>query len=236
MRVLMRVLWMLLAMVALAGYASGSDPWSVTDQPPVYSPSWLGDHVFYGQGQSATNYPANVRDNSEIVDDLPNSLIGQRVCGVGFYVGTFSGAPWENPNGVCVRIYGGKCPPPLSASSTFYLPWYSLEKTLVWESGNNRCYLCFGCLSVEVSIGAGMSIGFQVDNQNTNLRYYFNMSDDKGGTVYYGECRTYVDWTYAGYPRWTAMAHDIGYFLLNGGCAASGSEDTTWGEIKALFR
>ncbi|MFH1314056.1 MAG: hypothetical protein ABIJ00_12635 [Candidatus Eisenbacteria bacterium] len=166
-------------------------------------------------------YNANTAFGSEVVDDIPDGFVGMQILDIVFYVSEW-GDYWIDPTGVYVNIYYSECAPGLVPDVVLYFPWGDLIKEVVYDSpGSYTCYRCKGLLDSPVAIVADMSLGFQVDNSWGQVVPYSGivMTDD---AITFGDCESYWDATYWGYPRWTAgsdyfgIARDVAYCLSDG--------------------
>ena len=183
---------------------------------------------------------ASTAYESEIADDIPDSLVGRSIGEVTLYVTEWGHTEWVEPLGLVIRFYDGACPPPLDAAIEFDISWDSLMTGLeVMTPPTRIVYSATAALPSTVTVTPGMSIGAHVVT-DWPLQPYAGLTLTEPGDCYgCGE----LSWDDAahGAPRWTplssatAIEADLAYCLAEEG---TGIQDgtTSWGRIKSLFR
>jgi hypothetical protein len=224
----------LLVLFAFAGWAYAD---TATDmrvgeevpvpQPPVEEFYCQPPHIYLQVYNACTGF------GSEVVDDIPDEFVGREIADIVFHVSEWGGF-WTDPAGVYVNVYYSECAPGLDPDLVIYFPWNELITEVIYDDpGNYTSYRCTGYLDPPLPIVADMSLGFQVDNPWGEVTPYCGivMTDDY---VTFGDCETYWDATYWGFPRWTlgsdyfGIARDVAY------CLSEAAVECTGGEI--IFR
>jgi hypothetical protein len=217
-------------MFASLAYADGAMEMKIGEAVPAPAP----DVEFYCQPPHVNlqTLNANTGFGSEVVDDIPGAYAGTDIGDIVFYVSEW-GAAWIDPSGVNINIYYSKCAPGLVPDATYYIGWAQLNAQIYYDDpGNFTTYRCTAYLPGPLPIQASMSIGFQVvTTWGTNVPYTgIVLTDDY---AVYGDCEGYMDPTYWGYPRWTALSpllgipYDVAYCL-------SAVEECSGGDVTYL--
>jgi hypothetical protein len=220
----MKTLLLFLAVLAVAAFAYAADPDHAVAPEQVTVPP-LGAE-FYCQPPHVylQTYNASTAFGSEVADDIPDDFYCTDINDVVFYVSEWGGY-WTDPAGVYINFYDAECPPSQDPYKSFYFEWAGLEREIVYDSpGSFTCYRVQVYLPELVHIEYDMSIGFMVDTPWGQTTPYCGVvvTDD---AVTFGDCGSYWDATYWGYPRWTYGAdyfgvdRDVAYCLssLSGG-------------------
>ncbi|MFH1689805.1 MAG: hypothetical protein ABIE42_06150 [Candidatus Eisenbacteria bacterium] len=184
---------------------------------------------------------ASTAYESEIADDLPDSLVGRSVGEVTLYVTEWGHTEWVEPLGLVVRFYDGACAPPLEPTITYSLSWSELMTSLeVMTPPTIIVYSATAALPFPVTVTSGMSLGAYVVTDWTQ-QPYAGLTLTEPGEVY-GCGESYWDYTPHGAPRWTPLSSatgieaDLAYCLAEVGTGIQEEEATSWGRIKRLYR
>ncbi len=196
--------------------------------------------AFYCQPPSF-DYAVNASTayESEVADDLPDSLTGRNIGEVTLYVTEWGSDEWTEPAGLVIHFYDGECPPPLEAAVVCSFAWSGLETSLEHMNPPMKIvYAATAALPTPVTITAGMSLGAYVV-ADWPLQPYAGLTltqpDDLHGC---GEL--YWDNVTHGAPRWTPLstvtgiAADLAYCLAEEGTGLQ--NEMSWGRMKSLFR
>jgi len=198
--------------------------------------------AFYSQPPSF-DYVVNASTafESEVCDDLPDSLVGRSIGEVTLYVTEWGHFEWVEPLGVVVRFYDGSCPPPVDANIEYNISWDGLESGLEYAEPPMRIvYRVIATLPEPVTVTAGMSLGAFVV---TDWQYepYAGLALTEADEIYAcGEL--YWDDETHGAPRWTSLstateiAADLAFCLADAGTGVQAQRATSWGRIKNLYR
>jgi len=171
---------------------------------------------------------------SEMADDIPSQYQGQEVCDVTLYVAEWGGG-WSNPASMIVNFYNQACPPNMTPDYHFDVSWANCTATLLY-AGSWYVYQVDIPLPSSVFVGPTMSIGGIVGNTWGQNAPYCGLCV----TDYVSGCgEVYWDGAYWGAPRWTPGSYyfgiyaDLAYCI---GCMGVPTQNTTWGQIRGLFR
>ena len=196
--------------------------------------------AFYVQPPSF-DYAVNASTafESEVADDLPDSLTGRTIGEVTLYITEWGSSEWVEPVGVVISFYDGECPPPLEAAVVCSFAWSGLATNLVHMNPPMKIvYVATAALPAPVTITTGMSLGAYVVTDWPMQPYAgltLTQPDDLHGC---GEL--YWDDATHGAPRWTPLSTVTGIAADLAYCLAE--EDTglqneiSWGRMKNLFR
>jgi len=211
-------------------------PASTPTHPPARPPRG----AFYCQPPSF-DYAVNASTafESEVADDVPDSLTGRAIGEVTLYVTEWGSDEWVEPAGVVIRFYDGECPPPLKATVVYSFAWNELTTSLEHMNPPVKIvYAVTAALPTPVTITADMSLGAYVVT-DWPLQPYAGLTltqpDDLHGC---GEL--YWDDATHGAPRWTQLssvtgiAADLAYCLAEEGTGIQ--DEISWGRMKNLFR
>ena len=198
--------------------------------------------AFYCQPPSF-DYAVNASTafDSEVCDDLPDSLAGLSITEVTLYVTEWGHSEWVDPMGVVIRFYEGSCPPPLHAAVEYSISWDDLVSGLEYAEPPVRIvHRVILSLPEPMTITAGMSLGAFVA---TGWQYepYAGLALTAPDEVYAcGEL--YWDDEAHGAPRWTELssatniAADLAFCLSDEVTGIEAQRETSWGRIKSLYR
>ena len=233
------------ASAALAAPVAAPGPLQPSARPaPPATPGHLTTRtprdVFYCQPPSfgyAVN--ASTAYESEVADDLPDSLIGQTVGEVTLYVTEWASGEWVEPAGVVISFYDGECPPPLEAAVVCSFAWAGLMTNLEHMNPPVRIvYSATAALPAPVTVTAGMSLGAYVVT-DWALEPYAGLTLTEPDELH-GCGELYWDDVTHGAPRWTPLstvtgvAADLAYCLAESGTGLP--DERSWGRMKSLFR
>ncbi len=244
------VIGMLLACAALA---SASQTTSLAARGPLPPSAWPAPPttpghltvtpprgVFYSQPPSY-DYAVNASTafESEVADDLPESLAGRAIDEVTLYVTEWGSDEWVEPAGVVIRFYDGRCPPEFEPAIVCSFAWSELTTSLQYMNPPVRIvYTATAALPAPVTITTGMSLGTYVVTDWPHQPYAgltLTEPDELHGC---GEL--YWDNETHGAPRWTPLswvteiAADLAYCLGEVGTGLQ--NEASWGRMKSLFR
>jgi len=222
------ILVLVATLVATCAYATdvmqGRAPEQVTVPRPLFEFYCQPPHVYLQTINASTAFL------SEAADDIPDGFAGMVIHDVVFYV-TEWGGYWTDPEVVYVNFYGAECPPGMAADLTYHFTWGELQKTIVYDApGSFTCYRCLALLPAGVTIGADMSLGFQVVTPWGEVAPYAGIvcTDDYAVS---GDCEGYWDGTNWGYPRWSLISALVGVPLDVAYCLSDG----TGGDADIIF-
>ncbi len=240
-------------LLASAAAASASQTASVAARGPLPPSAWLAPHAtpghltvppprgtFYCQPPSC-DYAVNASTafESEVADDLPESLAGRTIDEVTLYITEWGSDEWVEPAGVVIRFYDEKCPPQLEPAIACSFAWSELTTNLECMNPPVRIvYATTAVLPTPVTITTGMSLGAYVVTDWQNQPYAgltLTEPDELHGC---GEL--YWDNETHGAPRWTPLsavteiAADLAYCLGEAGTGLQ--NEISWGRTKSLFR
>ena len=196
--------------------------------------------VFYCQPPSF-DYAVNASTayQSEVADDLPDSLIGRTIGEVTLYVTEWAFGEWVEPAGVVISFYDGECPPPLEAAVVCSFAWSGLMTSLEHMNPPVRIvYAVTAALPAPITVTPSMSLGAYVVTDWVHEPYAgltLTEPDDLHGC---GEL--YWDDVTHGAPRWTPLstvtgvAADLAYCFAESGTGLP--DEMSWGRMKSLFR
>jgi hypothetical protein len=182
---------------------------------------------------------ASTAFESEVADDLPDSLAGRTVGEVTLYVTEWGSGEWVEPVGVVIRFYDGKCPPPLEPAIVCSFAWSELTTNLECMNPPVRIvYSATAVLPTPVAITTSMSLGAYVVTDWSHQPYAGLTLT--GPDEVHGCGELYWDNETHGAPRWTPLstvteiAADLAYCL--GGEGTGLRNEVSWGRMKSLFR
>ena len=199
--------------------------------------------VLYGQPPAVgLSINASTAFNSEVADDLPDSLAGRTVREVTLYVSEWAAANWIDPQGIVVRFYDGSCPPPLEAAVTCTIGWHGIITELLdWSPPTRIVYSSTFAIEPPVVLSAGMSIGATVITSWGAVPPYAGLTMSTPGDIN-GCGEAYWDDETHGAVRWTrlsdasAITADLAFSLAEEGTGVEEAAPTSWGRLKNLFR
>jgi hypothetical protein len=239
----MRTALAILAVLVFAGavYANNPvqeavNPVQIRAEAPVEVPAnrdeyYQPPHVYLWTLNASAGF------GSELIDDVPDELYCYWITGVDFYVGLW-GDYWMDPDGVIVNFYSEECPPGNLVHSEF-LPWGALDKEIVWDDpGWFTAFWCYGVLEDCIHVDYDLSIGFQVVNWWGDVAPYMGVvtTDDY---LVFGDCEAWwrgAYWGYEGYVSgYFGVPVDVAY-SLDLSIEPSATENTSWGQVKSLYR
>jgi hypothetical protein len=240
----MKVLTLMVVFAAAAAAHAGAATEGITTTPVRLAEARGG---FYCQppgaeqwwaGNAATYY------STEMADDIPNALTGQRISRITFYVSEWECGFWRDPQGLVINFYDQACPPDASPSIHFEVSWGQLDVEIVHDGGPPFWYVrkVTATLPELVTIQPDMSIGGASVNdwsfqEHGWLGLIMTADYDVTG------CEFTMDCAFQGIPRWTpgsatpwwqGIPHDLAYCLAFSGPTPTLS--ATWGRIKELYR
>jgi hypothetical protein len=189
---------------------------------------------------------ASTAFESEVADDLPESMAGWTIGEVTLYVTEWGSTEWVEPAGVVIRFYDERCPPydercppPLEPTIVCSLAWSELTTSLECMDPPVRIvYAATAALPTPVTISTDMSLGAYIVTDWPGQPYAgltLTEPDELHGC---GEL--YWDNETHGAPRWTPLstvteiAADLAYCLGEVGTGLQ--NEVSWGRIKCLFR
>jgi hypothetical protein len=209
--------------------------------PSISAPASSRD-VFYCQDPDFVMiYNISSGFDAEFADDIPVEFAGNTVTTVTVWLGewySMGGPPWTDPVGIRVNFYNESCPPEMEPARTVEIAWDDLDKTLVYESVGSTVYELRVPLDPPLMLEAGMSLG-------ATALIDWGQEEPFTGIVAtpfyvsYGACPAYLDASFWGYDRWTAIdfftqiPQDLAYCLGNGSVAV---ESKTWSLLKSSYR
>jgi hypothetical protein len=233
-----------LAFAAPATLASSellrSSALSVLPATPSDSREPRSREVFYTQAPSF-DYAVNASTafESEIADDLPDSLLGRTIGEVTLHVTEWGAPEWMEPAGVVICFYEGKCPPPLEPAVTESFAWNGLMTSLeLMNPPVKIVYEVTAALSVPFTVVTDLSIGAYVVTDWAGAPYAGLTLTEPGEL--HGCGQLYWDSVTHGAPRWTPLSDatgvpaDLAYSLAEEGTGLT--DEMSWGRIKGLFR
>jgi hypothetical protein len=206
---------------------------------PAFSPP---RGVLYCQPPSF-DYAVNASTafDSEVVDDIPDSLVGLSVGEVTVFVTEWGHDTWVEPVGLVIRFYDGTCPPPLEHSIMCSVSWGGVATSLeLWAPPVRIVYEAIVQLPIHVTLTPGMSVGAYVVTDWPAQPYAGLTTTEPGET--YGCGELYWDNETHGAPRWTPLSAatgisaDLAYCLAEEGTGILPERVTSWARIKELFR
>ncbi len=179
--------------------------------------------------------------NSEVADDLPDSLAGRTVSAITLHVTEWSTSSWVDPVGLKIFFYDGKCPPPLEPALVCSFAWSELTVSLEsYNPPSGIVYAATATLREEIVVTDQMSLGAQVVIDwalQPYAGFALTTPDEIEGC---GEL--YWDDLEHGAQRWTefsavaGFSSDLALCLSDPGTGIDEEEPVTWGRIKTLFR
>jgi hypothetical protein len=199
--------------------------------------------VFYCQPPAA-GYSVNASTayDSELADDIPDSLAGRSIGEVTLYVTEWSALDWIDPQGLVIRFYDGACPPPLEPAVACSVGWTQLATELLDFNPPTRIvYAATAALPSPVAVTAGMSLGAYVVNDWGQVPPYAGLTLSPPDSVA-GCGEAYWDDETHGSPRWspvsaaTDVAADLAFCLAEEGTGVAEAAPSSWGRLKSLFR
>lgn len=214
--------------------------WQASPATPAHLPIPPPRGTFYCQPPSC-GYAVNASTafESEVADDLPESMAGWTIGEVTLYVTEWGSTEWVEPAGVVIRFYDERCPPPLEPAIVCSLAWSELTTSLECMDPPVRIvYAATAALPTPVTISTGMSLGAYIVTDWPGQPYAgltLTEPDELHGC---GEL--YWDNETHGAPRWTPLstvteiAADLAYCLGEVGTGLQ--NEVSWGRIKCLFR
>ena len=236
-----------------AAVASASQTTSLAARGPLPPSAWPAPHTipvhvtpppprgtFYCQPPSC-EYAVNASTafESEVADDLPESLAGWTIGEVTLYVTEWGSDEWIEPAGVVIRFYDGRCPPQFEPAIICSVAWSELTTNLECMNPPVRIvYAATAVLPTPVTITTGMSLGAYVVTDWPHQPYAgltLTEPDELHGC---GEL--YWDNETHGAPRWTPLstvteiAADLAYCLGETGTGLK--DEISWGRVKNLFK
>lgn len=238
----MRILFLIAMILSAPAFAFASGPALMRD-PSARPPEVALDRDPLHCQSPALGFSANASTpfDSEIADDLPDSLVGRMFDEVTLYVAEWLHSEWVDPVGLIINFYDGECPPPMVPASACTFLWDELDVQLVDYSPPTRIvYAAVASLPSPVSITPYMSMGVQV-TIDWDFEPYAGFlltgpEDNKGcGEAYWDDASH-------GAPRWTALSASAGFasdlaFCLNESPTGMDKErEVSWGVMKKLFR
>lgn len=214
--------------------------WQASPATPAHLPIPPPRGTFYCQPPSC-GYAVNASTafESEVADDLPESMAGWTIGEVTLYVTEWGSTEWVEPAGVVIRFYDERCPPPLEPAIVCSLAWSELTTSLECMDPPVRIvYAATAALPTPVTISTDMSLGAYIVTDWPGQPYAgltLTEPDELHGC---GEL--YWDNETHGAPRWTPLstvteiAADLAYCLGEVGTGLQ--NEVSWGRIKCLFR
>ncbi len=216
--------------------------------PVASAARWAGERdPFYCQQPGEDRwwaYNAMSYYQTEMADDIPRNLNGKLIRQVILYVSEWDCASWWDPQGLVVNFYNQACPPAMTPSIHFEIPWSALQVEVVQNSGPPFWYVrkVTAQLPNAVTIASPMSIGgYAVENWSYDQHGWAGLVITSANVV--TGCELYVDDAFQGYPRWTpgslcnwsyGIPADLAYCLIVDEPTAVRS--MTWGRVRSLFR
>ena len=198
--------------------------------------------AFYCQPPSF-DYAVNASSafDSEVCDDLPDSLAGHSITEITLYVTEWGHSEWVDPMGVVIRLYDGSCPPPLHAAAEYNISWDGLVSGLEYAEPPMRIvHRVMVVLPEPVTVTAGMSLGAFVVTGWADEPYAGLALTEPDEVYACGEL--YWDDEVHGAPRWTELssatniAADLAFCLSDEVTGIEAQRETSWGRIKSLYR
>lgn len=230
----MRIATLLICLLAFAGLAMAEESGWVFSNDPVNIPEIHEELWCQPPAASWNAFNASTGFNSEMADDIPASLAGSQVTGVVFWHAQWAGG-YQAPTGLIVNFYNQACPPSQAAASTENIPYGALQTQMVYQ-GSWFVNQMTATLTMPFTLGATSSIGGKIDNawgQNAPYNGLCIVEYPVTG------CEGYWDGAYWGMPRWTPFSAywgsplDLAYCILGG---ATPTAETTWGQVRSLYR
>ena len=184
---------------------------------------------------------ASTAFDSEVADDLPDSLAGSTVGEVTLYVTEWGHSEWVEPLGVVINFYDNLCPPEAEPTITCSLTWSGLATSLEYHNPPTKIvYSATAALPAPVTLTPGMSIGAYVVT-DWPAQPYAGLTLTEPDELY-GCGEAYWDNETHGAPRWTQLssatgvAADLAFCLSEEGTGIRNPLETSWGRLKRLFR
>lgn len=230
----MKVAILVLGLLALATTAMAWSPIMVSAPGPVNLPDVR--EAIYCQSTSSSWNVGNSSSafQSEMADDIPNDFVGAQINEVTFYVGQW-GASWMDPQNLVIDFWDGVCPPGMTPLATFTIPWGDLTVQTVYN-GSWTVKQCTAVLPNYVTLTPDMSLGgFSTTPWGQNPPYCgLTICDQING------CGPgYIAGATWGCPRWSPFSclfganYDLAYCI---GGAVVPAENTSWGQIRGMYR
>jgi len=184
---------------------------------------------------------ASTEFNSEVADDLPDSLVGRSVGEVTLYVAEWAHWEWVEPLGIIISFYDGTCQPDLAPAVTCSVGWSDLVTELLDESPPTRIvYSATAALPSPVTVTADMSIGAYVVT-DWEPQPYAGLTMTAPDNIY-GCGQAYWDDEEHGAPRWTPLSDattisaDLAFCLAESGTGIDDAAPVSWSRIKSIYK
>jgi hypothetical protein len=237
------ILGLLLVAFATSAYAVDQRQYRSKD---VVEWTELERHEFYSQFPPHIYFWTINAQNvfgAELVDDVPDEWYCHWISDIVVIVGQWAGFQWVDPLGIWVKFYNSECPPGTDPFLMQYHEWNGpfMDVVEVWPyDGWYAAWQVTLWKCPWVHIEPDFSIGFVIDTNWGNVAPYCGlvMTDDY---VWYGCGNAYWCFTYYGIPRWQSVGAYFGVpadicYALSENQGPSGSDATTWGTIKNLYK